>query len=115
MNTISFPRWRACLVAAILFLCAGSALDAATLRGRLFAVGPTGAFPVGGIAVTVFQPNIGRSYPSYSGMDGMYYLNVPPGVYTLEVWYSRDPRVPPLVFQITVFEPLTDIPPIRLP
>jgi len=45
----------------------------------------------------------------------MYYLGVPAGNYTLEVWTSRDPRVPPLVFQIAVHEPSTDIAPIRIP
>jgi len=114
MNLIVLRRWRVWILAAALLVGAAGGLDAATLRGRLFAIGPAGAFPVGGIAVTVSRPNMGRSFPSYSGMDGMFYLNISPGPYVLEVWYSRDPRVPPMVFQILVTEPLTDIPPIRL-
>ena len=88
----------------------------AVVRGQLFRQAPNGArSPAGGIAVTVFAPNMGRSSPSYTDGNGMYYLGVPAGNYTLEVWTSRDPRVPPLVFQIAVHEPSTDIAPIRIP
>lgn len=103
------------ILALSLFLMSASASLAATLRGRLYAMGPQGAYPVGGIAVTVINPNMGRSQPAFTGQDGMYYLNVPAGAYTLEVWFSRDPRVAPMVFQVFVSEPVTDIPPIRLP
>ncbi len=51
---------------------------------------------------------------SYTGYDGMYYLNgIPPGDYRLEV-YVNGHAVPPR--QIRVFnQPGTDIPPYRLP
>jgi hypothetical protein len=43
----------------------------------------------------------------------MYYLEgIPAGTYNLEVWVSRDARVPPMVFTIQVQEPHSDIPPI---
>jgi hypothetical protein len=115
MNRFSFARKRVFLLALLVFLVSASAGLAATLRGRLVAMGPQGLFPVGGIAVTVNSPSIGRSQPSFTGRDGMYYLNIPAGMYTLEVWYSRDPRVPPMLFQIQVREPLTDIQQIQLP
>ena len=52
--------------------------------------------------------------PAYTDATGMYYLNIPAGPYTLEVWVTRDPRVPPMNYPIQVAEPKTDIPPIRV-
>jgi hypothetical protein len=90
---------------------------AATIRGRLDRVAPNGArYPAPGVAVTVQNQGAGRSNPGYAGQDGMYYLyNVPAGYYTLEVWWSRDTRVPPTAYQIQVVEPLTDLGPIVVP
>lgn len=106
---------RSLVCALILFFGAALGAHAAILRGRLVAQGPSGQFPVAGIAVTVLRPDLGRSPPSYSSQDGMYYLNVPAGLYTLEVWFSRDPRVAPMRYQIQVREPNTDLAPIKLP
>lgn len=84
---------------------------AALLRGQLIRIYPNGARgPVPGITVTVFRSDIGRSSPSITDGNGMYYLQVPPGQYWLEVWVSNPPRA----YQITVFEPNTDIPPIAI-
>lgn len=90
---------------------------AATIRGRLDRVAPNGyRYPASAVAVTAQSPYVGRSNPAFSAQDGMYYLyNVPAGYYTLEVWWSRDPRVPPAVYQIQVVEPLTDLAPIVVP
>jgi hypothetical protein len=87
---------------------------ASTVRGRLFRVFNGGSYPVQGIGVTVFNPRLGRSTPSYSGPDGMYYLyNIPGGAYTLEIWTTPNE---PMTFQITVYEiPFTDIAPIQVP
>jgi len=60
--------------------------------------------------VTLFNQSIGRSTPAYAGPDGMYYLyNVPPGFYYLEVWVTPNT---PIVYQVQVFDPLTDLPQI---
>ncbi len=92
------------------------AATAATVRGRLIRYVNGGQYPAGGMAVTVYNQYTGRSSPAYTGPDGMYYLYyVPPGGYYLEVWTSRDPRVPPTVYPVQVVEPYTDIPQIAVP
>jgi hypothetical protein len=86
---------------------------AATVRGRLDHVWPNGQrVPAVGFAVTVFRPDTGRTNPYYTGQDGMYYLNVPAGSYSLEIWVSTAPGSAPAVYVIQVNEPVTDIAPI---
>jgi hypothetical protein len=103
-----FIRFLACL--AFVVLTTGLA-SAATVRGRL--IHANGYFAAG-VAVTVFNPQLGRSSPAYTGPDGMYYLyNVPPGYYNLEIWIN--PGGAPIVYQIQVGEPYTDIPQIGVP
>jgi len=99
------------LLITLLFLMALSA-TAGTVRGLL----TRGNYPAAAIAVTISSPNTGRSSPSVTGHDGMYYLfNVPPGYYTLEVW-AYGVNQPPMTFNITVYnQPYTDIPPVRVP
>ena len=100
---------RTLIVAALLVLIFSQYANAAQLRGRLiFQNGAAAA----GFAVTVYSQAMGRSAPSFTDGAGMYYVNIPPGSYYLEVWISRDPRVPPRVYPIQVGEPYTDIPPI---
>jgi hypothetical protein len=71
-------------------------------------------YPGAGVAATVFNPQVGRSSPAYAGPDGMYYIYiVPPGAYNLEVWIY--PGGAPILYQIQVVEPYTDIPPITVP
>jgi hypothetical protein len=104
------------VVYCVLVLAFAQTASAAILRGRLQRSGPNGAiYPAPGIAVTVYNQDRGRSGASYTGADGMYYLNIPAGDYNLEVWISRDPRVPPTAYSIRVVEPNTDIPPIFVP
>jgi hypothetical protein len=88
---------------------------AQTVRGQLVRSGPYGNYPVAYIPVTVFSQRMGRSSPSYTDPNGMYYLSkVPPGDYTLEIWIS--PRRPPYTYDIHVNpRPFTDIRPILLP
>lgn len=80
---------------------------AAALRGQL--IFPNGA-AAGGVTVTVYNETIGRSLPTRTGADGMYYLQIPAGAYHLEVWINPTPGAAPLVYQIQVAEPYTDIP-----
>ena len=90
---------------------------AGNVRGLLLRQGPQGTYPAGGIAVTVYTPQMGRSRPGYSGSDGMYYLyNIPAGTYYMEIWaYGHGNR--PLVFQILVSDQqqFTDIAPVTVP
>jgi hypothetical protein len=107
-STRRFPIHKL-LLGTLLVLAVPQLALAAQLRGRL--VYQNGA-PAAGLAVTVYSQAIGRSVPAYTDATGMYYLNIPPGAYYLEVWISRDPRVQPQVYPIQVAEPYTDIPPI---
>ncbi len=110
-----FTVWlrRFCLSLLVLGMF-GDAAFAATVRGRLDRRGPYGFYPAAGVAVTVNNPQMGRSSPAYTGTDGMYYLfNIPPGNYTLEIWPY--PQTGPLLFPVTVNDPGTDVPPILVP
>jgi hypothetical protein len=101
------------LVAAMLLLVQPPLGASSTVRGQLVRVNARGQFPAGSIQVILVHPQLGRSNPSYTGPDGMYYLyNIPPGVFTLQVWATN----PPLSFTITVkAQGYTDIAPIRVP
>ena len=109
---------RRSLLTTALFVCLFFsfvvAARASTVRGRLDHIYPNGQRgPATGFAVTVYNPSRGRSNPSYTDQQGMYYLqNVPPGTYNLEIWVSTDPRVSPVVYVIEVVDPYTDVPPI---
>ncbi|MGH9493933.1 MAG: carboxypeptidase-like regulatory domain-containing protein [Candidatus Sulfotelmatobacter sp.] len=100
------------LFLAILVVFSFSELaNASLLRGRLIY---SNGVPAGGFAVTVYNQALGRSVPVFTDPTGMYYVNIPAGPYTLEIWVSRDPRVQPMNFSIQVVEPNTDIPPIHV-
>lgn len=104
------------VVYCVLVFAATQTASAAILRGRLQRRGANGAiYPASGIAFMVYNQALGRSAPTYTGADGMYYPTIPAGGYYLEVWTSRDPRVPPTTYPIRVVEPNTDIPPIFVP
>jgi hypothetical protein len=72
------------------------------------------SYPAGGLAVSVTNPQHGRSSLVYSGADGMFYLyNIPAGAFTLEVWTAKNQA---LRFPIQVYEKAyTDINPIKVP
>lgn len=107
-------RFRAPALMIALALVFAETAYAATVRGRLDRTGPYGLYPAAGVAVTLFNPQVGRSSPAYTGMDGMYFIfNVPPGNYNLEIWPY--PGSPPVVFPIVVRDPGTDVPPIKIP
>ncbi|MGA3081197.1 MAG: carboxypeptidase-like regulatory domain-containing protein [Terracidiphilus sp.] len=104
------PRFKMALCALFLFLAVGL-VHAATVRGRL--IHPNG-YTAGGIAVTVINSYGVRCSPAYTGADGMYYLfNIPAGPYRLEIWVY--PGGAPMVYQIQVYEPYTDMPQIVIP
>lgn len=85
--------------------------EASLLRGRLLRLLPNGqVVAVSGVSVTVFRADIGRSVPSVTDANGMYYLNVPAGDYVLEIWVTN----PPKAYQIRIVEPNTDIVPIYI-
>ncbi len=69
--------------------------------------------PAQGIAVTVFSQSLGRTTAFYTGGGGEYFVpNIPPGTYTLEIWVRPGQ---PMVYQIQVVEPNTDVAPITVP
>lgn len=96
---------------ALSFGC--TAMHAATVQGQLAC--SDGKAPATGIAVTVNNPATGRSAPVFSGGDGMYYLNLKAGTYTLEVWLSKSSSAPTQTQPLTVREPSTDVQRIVLP
>ena len=88
-----------------------------TVRGQLlwngwnqFSVPQSYAAP--GVQVTLFSQAGGRSWPSVTGNDGMYYFyNIPLGDYYLEIWISKPPKTYP--FRIAGF-PNHDLPRISI-
>ena len=84
----------------------------ALVRGRIQRSYNGQFYPIQGVQVTLNHPQLGRTDPAYSGPDGMYYLyNIPPGSYYLEVWVTN----PPWVFNVNVYAPQTDLPPVNVP
>jgi hypothetical protein len=80
-----------------------------TVRGQLLRQGQSPA----GIQVTLYSSSFGRSSPSITGNDGMFYIyNVPFGNYYLEVWVTKPPQAYPV--QITGY-PLHDLPRLTVP
>ncbi|MGA3371168.1 MAG: carboxypeptidase-like regulatory domain-containing protein [Terracidiphilus sp.] len=95
----------------LVMVLAAAMASAATVRGRL--IHKNGS-PAAGIEVSVVGPQGARSVPVRTGADGMYYLfNLPPGSYRLEIWVY--PGGAPLVYQIQVRDPYTDIAQIGVP
>lgn len=109
---MNLPRLAFCLVVTLVsFTTAG---EAATVRGRVEHISANSQRAVmAGIAVTVFRAGLGRSAPTYTDRNGMYYLqNLPAGTYNLEIWMAG--RQQPVVYRIRVSEPYTDIPPVLI-
>lgn len=104
---------------AILILCgllSEKIFAQATIRGRLVRLGPAGQYFVPNVRVNVYSPTIGFSNPTFSGIDGMYYLfGIPYGQYYLQVWANPVNGAAPLSYPIQVVAPMTDIPVIQLP
>ncbi|HTV14624.1 MAG TPA: carboxypeptidase regulatory-like domain-containing protein [Acidobacteriaceae bacterium] len=101
------------IVAGIALACGCVSLYGATVQGQLTC--SAGKSPAVGIAVTVKSAATGRSAPAFSGGDGMYYLNLKAGAYTLEIWLSKSATAPTQTHEITVREPSTDVERIVLP
>ena len=100
MKKLAAPLCRMSACVLVIFLTAGL-VEAATVRGRLV---HANGYPAAGVAVTVFNQQLGRSSPAYAGPDGMFYLyNIPQGYYYLEVWIQ--PGGAPLVYQVQIVEP----------
>ena len=98
------------LLGVFLFSVSSHAQQTATVRGRL----TRGPYAAAYIPVTVYNPFVARSSAVVTGQDGMYYIRgVPFGNYYLEVWIQQGQQ--PLVYQIQVAYPITDIPVIALP
>ena len=97
------------LLGLFLFAVDAYAQQTAIVRGKL----TRGPYAAAYVPVTVYNSVISRSGAVVTGQDGMYYIRgVPFGNYYLEVWVQ--PQTP-LVYQIVVAYPVTDIPVIALP
>ncbi len=84
------------------------------VQGRLIANGYYGPSPVGGVVLTLFNWQVGRSTQSVSRPDGNFYFrNVPLGWYTVEVWFPNNPY--PRTFRAAVDRmPVSNIGTIQL-
>jgi hypothetical protein len=110
---ILFPKMALC--GLLILMAVGPANSAgapvAIVRGRL--VHKNGA-PAAGLSVTISDKGGARSAPAHTGSDGMYYLsNICTGKDFLEIWTSKSGK--PLVYQIKVTAPSTDVPQIAVP
>jgi hypothetical protein len=85
-----------------------SPAHAALVRGRLDRIAAGKRVAAQGITVTVFSQRAGRSPAVTTNAAGLYYINVPPGPYSLEIWVTKPPRT----YQINVSPTNTDVPPI---
>jgi hypothetical protein len=95
-----------CLAALI---CAAAAAHAATASGKLMHANGS---PAAGVTVTLSNER-GRSAPAQSDASGAYTLpNIPAGQYYLEVW--ANPKTPQTV-EVTVSEPATSLPLVKVP
>lgn len=109
---LSFRPFAFHIVRVLVLLAAfgvANMLDAAAVRGRVLYLNGS---PASGVAVRLSNAKGGSPF-SYSGRNGMYYLNgIPAGAYTLEVWQNRA-----IVSKqsITVNEPAFDAPVIKIP
>ncbi len=85
--------------------------QSATVRGQANCA--VAGRPAAGWNMTVFSARFGRSKPAQVGANGKFYLyNIPVGRYVLEAW--KDPTSAPRTFQLQVFAPYTDVPPIQV-
>jgi hypothetical protein len=108
---LRFLAMLALLLGALCFT-ESSYAQGVTVRGRLIRHGPAGAYPAANIQVTLFSREIGRSVPTVSGNDGMYYLyNILPGPYNLEILVDHSP----IVYPVHVSAPYTDLPQYAVP
>jgi len=104
-------RWKRMAAWAVLLAIATAAHAAATVRGKV--VRDKDKSPAAGYRVTVMKDNV-RTTPARVGQDGMYYIyNVSPGPYQLEIWVPN--TAAPVIYNIQVVEPYTDVPQIAVP
>ena len=84
------------------------------VQGRLIGIGYYGAAPAGGVVLTLFNGQIGRSTRSLSRPDGTFYFrNIPLGWYNVEVWLPNNPH--PHTIRVVVNQmPLADLGTIQL-
>jgi hypothetical protein len=84
------------------------------VQGQLIGNGYYGPTPVGGVMLTLFNWQVGRSKRSISRPDGTFYFrNVPLGWYNVEVWFPNNPY--PQTFKVVVNQmPVSNVGMIQL-
>ena len=116
MHPFKYPfrphRVAAAALAIIGLVAVATALDAATVQGRLDNNNGT---PAGAVTVklTAAGGNSPASFSAFSARNGMYYFSrIPAGNYILEVWRNKV-----MVHQrrFAVPEPVYNVPVIKLP
>jgi hypothetical protein len=84
------------------------------VQGRLIGNGHYGLSPAGGVVLTLFNSQVGRSTRSVSRPDGTFYFrNIPLGWYIVEVWFPNNPY--PRTLRVAVNQmPISNIGTIQL-
>lgn len=84
------------------------------VQGRLIGIGYYGPSPVGGVVLTLFNGQLGRSTQSVSRPNGTFYFrNIPLGWYNIELWFPNNPY--PHTVRVAVDQmPVSDIGTIQL-
>ena len=84
------------------------------VQGRLIGNGHYGLSPAGGVVLTLFNSQVGRSTRSVSRPDGTFHFrNIPLGWYIVEVWFPNNPY--PRTLRVAVNQmPVSNIGTIQL-
>lgn len=102
MQTIKYSsRLNIKVVISLILLFVTTTCFSGSVQGKLEGFGPYGNYALARIAVTLSSDKMGRTAPSFTDSQGMYYLkNIPVGEYVLEIWpHEKDPITFPVVVE----------------
>ena len=86
-----------------------------TVRGKLIRKIKGGVRPAASVALTLSIPNTDRrSVPVYSDTEGMYYIDITPGKYVLEIWGSQKEIIKSFNIDVPAVQ-IFDVAPIEIP
>jgi Carboxypeptidase regulatory-like domain len=99
------------LILGLLLVLVSVVASAATARGL---ISHQDGGPASDIKVTIYNDDRGRSSPSRTNNEGMYYLyELTPGHYYLEVWLPDQEE--PTRYEVDIEEPSTDLAEVKIP
>ena len=90
-------------------------LSQTTVRGKLVRKTRGRVLPAAYVGITLFVPStVRRSVPVYTDSAGIYYVDVPPGKYILEIWGAGQKIIKSYSINVP-FARTFDIAPITIP